>query len=77
MAGRTIRPMEMLGAGLTRMREGDYDAAIPLTGPPEIREFCREANRLAATFKQLSLDNRNLLHKLVSLQDEERRRIAR
>ncbi|WP_247458102.1 histidine kinase [Bradyrhizobium sp. 2] len=77
VAGRTIRPMEMLGAGLTRMREGDYDAAIPLTGPPEIREFCREANRLAATFKQLSLDNRNLLRKLVSLQDEERRRIAR
>lgn len=48
VAGRTIRPMERLGAGLTRMREGDYDAVIPLTGPPEIQQFCREANRLAA-----------------------------
>lgn len=77
VAGRSIRPMEQLGAGLTRMREGDYDAVIPLTGPPDIREFCREANRLAETLTQLSRDNRNLLRKLVSLQDEERRRIAR
>ncbi|GAA0005890.1 histidine kinase [Bradyrhizobium diazoefficiens] len=77
VAGRTIRPMERLGAGLTRMREGDYDAIIPLTGPPEIRGYCREANQLAATLKQLSRDNRDLLRKLVSLQDEERRRIAR
>ncbi|WP_249804301.1 MULTISPECIES: histidine kinase [unclassified Bradyrhizobium] len=77
VAGRTIRPMERLGAGLTRMREGDYDAVIPLTGPPEIQQFCREANRLAATLEQLSRDNRDLLRKLVSLQDEERRRVAR
>ncbi|WP_369539506.1 histidine kinase [Bradyrhizobium japonicum] len=77
VAGRTIRPMEQLGAGLTRMREGDYDAVIPLTGPPEIRGYCREANQLAATLKELSRDNRDLLRKLVSLQDEERRRIAR
>ncbi|WP_249164785.1 histidine kinase [Bradyrhizobium japonicum] len=77
VAGRTIRPMEQLGTGLARMREGDYDAVIPLTGPPEIRESCREAKQLAATLKQLSRDNRDLLRKLVSLQDEERRRIAR
>jgi two-component system sensor histidine kinase UhpB len=77
VAGRAIRPMERLGAGLTRMREGDYNAVIPLTGPPEIRKFCQEANRLAATLKQLSRDNRDLLRRLVSLQDEERRRVAR
>ncbi|WLB54730.1 hypothetical protein [Bradyrhizobium japonicum] len=49
IAGRAIVPMERLGAGLVRMREGDYDTVIPLAGPPEIRQFCQEANRLAAT----------------------------
>ena len=77
VAGRAIRPMERLGAGLTRMRGGDYDSIIPLTGPPEIRKFCQEANQLAGTLKELSRDNRDLLRRLVSLQDEERRRIAR
>lgn len=42
IAGRAaIVPMERLGAGLVRMRERDYDAVIPLVGPPEIRKFCQ------------------------------------
>jgi two-component system, NarL family, sensor histidine kinase UhpB len=77
IAGRAILPMERLGAGLVRMREGGYDTVIPLVGPPEIRKFCQEANRLAATLKDLSSDNRELLRRLVSLQDDERQRIAR
>ena len=77
IAGKAILPMERLGAGLVRMREGDYETVIPLVGPPEIRKFCQEANRLAVTLKDLSLDNRDLLRRLVSLQDDERRRIAR
>ncbi|MET4149046.1 MULTISPECIES: histidine kinase [unclassified Bradyrhizobium] len=77
IAGRAIVPMERLGAGLVQMREGDYDTVIPLVGPPEIRRFCQEANRLALTLKDLSRDNRDLLRRLVSLQDDERRRMAR
>jgi two-component system, NarL family, sensor histidine kinase UhpB len=77
IAGRSIVPMERLGAGLVRMREGDYHTVIPLVGPPEIRQFCREANRLAATLRDLSRDNRDLLRRLVSLQDDERRHMAR
>ena len=41
IAGRAIVPMERLGAGLARLREGDYDKVIPLVGPPEIRRFAR------------------------------------
>lgn len=77
IAGRAIVPMERLGAGLVRLREGDYDTVIPLVGPPEVRRFCQEANRLAGTLKDLSRDNRDLLRRLVSLQDDERRRLAR
>ena len=76
-AGSALRPLQNLGEGLTRMRCGDYATPIPVAGPPEIRQSCEEANALAATLAQLSQDNRDLLHRLVSLQDDERRDLAR
>jgi glucose-6-phosphate-specific signal transduction histidine kinase len=75
--GTALRPLAQLGAGLTRMGNGDYDTAIPMAGPPEIRRSCGEANQLAVTLKRLSRDNRGLLRKLVSVQDDERRELAR
>jgi two-component system sensor histidine kinase UhpB len=75
--GTALRPLAQLGAGLTRMRAGDYETSIPLGGPPEIRKSCEEANQLASTLKRLSWDNRGLLRKLVSVQDDERREVAR
>jgi len=76
-ARSTLRPLQDLGAGLTRIRRGDYATPIPVAGPPEIRQGCEEANALAATLARLSQDNRDLLHRLVSLQDNERRDLAR
>ena len=76
-AGSALRPLQHLGEGLTRMRRGDYTKPIPVGGPPEIRWSCTEANALAATLAQLSQDNRDLMHRLVSLQDDERRDLAR
>src|SRR3954447_8168064 len=76
-AGSALRPLQDLGEGLTRMRGGDYATPIPVGGPPEIRQSCEEANALAETLAQLSQDNRDLLHRLVSLQDDERRDLAR
>jgi two-component system sensor histidine kinase UhpB len=61
--GAAARPLTELRIGLTRIRKGDYDNAIPITGPPEIRKSCEEANELAATLKRLSRDNRELLRK--------------
>jgi two-component system, NarL family, sensor histidine kinase UhpB len=76
-AGAALRPLQSLGEGLTRMRLGDYEGLIELSGPPEIRRSSEEANELARTLKRLSQDNRSLLRKIVSLQDDERRDIAR
>lgn len=76
-AGSTLASLQALSAGLTRMRQGHYGQRIPPSGPPEIRRSCEEANELAATLDTLSRDNRNLLRQMVSLQDDERRQIAR
>jgi two-component system sensor histidine kinase UhpB len=75
--GAALGPLRDLGAGLTRMRNGNYGELIPDSGPPEVRKSCAEANELARTLSQLSHDNRILLRKIMSLQDDERRDLAR
>jgi two-component system sensor histidine kinase UhpB len=77
VAGSALSPLQHLGKGLTRMRNGDYSHPIAVAGPPEIRRSCEEANELARTLDTLSHDNRSLLRKIVSLQDDERRSLAR
>jgi len=72
-----LRPLQNLGDGLTRMRSGDYEQQIAAAGPPEIRTSAREANELARTLNRLSQDNRGLLRRIVSLQDDERQDMAR
>ena len=76
-ARSALDPLRNLGDGLTRMRMGDYERLIPAAGPPEIRKSSLEANELARTLRRLSQDNRGLLRRIVSLQDDERRDMAR
>ena len=76
-ARSALGPLRNLGDGLTRMRMGDYERLIPAAGPPEIRKSSLEANELARTLRRLSRDNRGLLRRIVSLQDDERRDMAR
>lgn len=75
--GSAIRPLQELQAGLARLRAGHYDTMIASAGPPEIRRSCEAANQLARTLRHLSQDNRDLLRRLVSVQDDERRELAR
>jgi two-component system sensor histidine kinase UhpB len=75
--GSAIRPLQELQAGLTRLRAGSYETMIASEGPPEIRRSCEAANQLALTLRRLSHDNRDLLRRLVSVQDDERRELAR
>lgn len=75
--GTALRPLQDLADGLTRIRNGSYGTLIPVAGPPEIRRSCEQANDLARRLHALSGDNRDLLRKIVSLQDDERRDIAR
>jgi signal transduction histidine kinase len=75
--GAALQPLAQLGAGLTRMRNGNYDTMIPVAGPPEIKRSCEEANQLASTLGRLSRDNVALLRKIVSVADEERSELAR
>ena len=72
-----LGPLQSLGDGLTRMRSGDYGHPIAPAGPPEICKSAQAANELARTLNRLSQDNRGLLRRIVSLQDDERQDMAR
>jgi two-component system sensor histidine kinase UhpB len=72
-----LRPLRDLGTGLARLRDGHYTDRIACAGPPEIRESCDAANELADTLTRLNRENRSLMRKIVSIQDDERRDIAR
>ena len=76
-ARSALGSLQNLGDGLTRMRMGNYAHLIPTSGPAEIRKSSLEANELARTLNRLSQDNRGLLRRIVSLQDDERRDMAR
>jgi two-component system sensor histidine kinase UhpB len=77
IAGAALRPLRDLAAGLSRIRNGDYDGLLVPAGPPEIRKSCEEVNELARTLSRLNEDNRGLLRKIVSLRDDDRQELAR
>jgi len=74
---QALRPLLDLSNGLMRLRAGNYTERIPGAGPPEIRRSCEAANELAATLTVLNRENRELLRRVVNIQDDERRHIAR
>jgi two-component system sensor histidine kinase UhpB len=75
--GAALRPLRDLADGLARLRIGDFSKKVDCSGPPEIRESCLSVNELAVTLSRFSSDNRSLLRRIVSIQDEERRDISR
>jgi two-component system sensor histidine kinase UhpB len=75
--GRAVRPLRDLGTAVARLRDGDYAHRVASYGPPEIRQSCEAVNELADTLTYLDRENRTLLRRMVSLQDDERRDIAR
>src|SRR5258708_6135481 len=75
--GATLRPLNGIAAGLTRLRTGDYDVRLACEGPPEIRKSCLELNDLASTLSGLSSENTRLLRRLVVLEEQERRDLSR
>ena len=75
--GSALRPLKNLGLGLARLRAGNHGEPIRPEGPPEIASSCVAANDLGSTLEAIHRENASLLRKMVSIQDDERRGIAR
>ncbi len=74
---RLLRPIKTVGEALILLDAGNYDVAVPEGGPPEIADICGKLNRLAATLKATLSENHRLAQRIICIQDEERKDLAR
>ncbi len=77
VVSRALAPLEALSQAMTRIEAGSYDARVEPGGAPELAAICARLNHLAATLGEAVEDKRQLAERAVSLQDLERKEIAR
>jgi two-component system sensor histidine kinase UhpB len=75
--GAALRPLERLNAGLAALGRRDYGARLPDAAAPEFAPLIARFNGLGRSLESAERDNRALRARLVSIQDEERKEIAR
>ena len=77
MIAYLLKPIRSVGDALMVLEAGRYDVVVPEKGPPEISDICRKLNRLAATLEHTIAENRRLAQRIICVQDEERKDLAR
>jgi two-component system sensor histidine kinase UhpB len=74
---RALAPIGNLGQAVTALEAGRYHVHVPLNGSPELVDICGKVNSLAGTLERTTNENRQLSEMLVTLQDDERKELAR
>jgi two-component system sensor histidine kinase UhpB len=77
VVSRALAPIQALSEAMTKIESGGYDTRVKPDGPPELAAICTKLNHLAAALGDAVEDKRRLAERVVSLQDVERKEIAR
>jgi two-component system, NarL family, sensor histidine kinase UhpB len=77
VVGRALAPLEKLAQAMTEIEAGHYEARVEPGGAPELAAICTKLNHLAMTLGDAVEEKRKLAERAVSLQDIERKEIAR
>ncbi|WGD54772.1 histidine kinase [Bradyrhizobium sp. CB1650] len=77
VVGRALEPLQALAQVMAELEGGRYGARVKPGGAPELAAICAKLNHLAATLGDAVEDKRRLAERAVSLQDQERKEIAR
>ena len=77
VVSRALAPIQSLSEAMTNIEAGRYDTRVKPGGSPELAAICAKLNHLAATLGDAVEDKRRLAERAVSLQDVERKEIAR
>ena len=77
VVSRALRPIHALGEAMTAIEAGRYDTRVEPNGSPELAAICRKLNHLASVLRTSVEEKRRLAERVVSLQDAERKEIAR
>lgn len=74
---RALAPLRQIASAMLAIEGGDYSIRVMPAGSPELADICARLNHLAAALGAAVEDKRRLAERVVSLQDVERREIAR
>jgi len=74
---RALRPAQSIVTSLEKMQQGDLTVRLPHFDLLEWQQTSTAINKLAANQQRLLSDRKKLTFKLITLQDEERRYLAR
>lgn len=77
VVGRALAPISALSQAITKIESGSYDTRVKVEGSPELAAICEKVNHLAAALGAAVGDKQRLAERVVSLQDVERKEIAR
>jgi len=77
VVSRALAPLQSLSQAMTDIEAGGYDTRVRPGGSPELAAICGKLNHLAATLGEAVEEKRQLAERAVSLQDAERKEIAR
>jgi two-component system sensor histidine kinase UhpB len=77
VVSRALGPIQALSEAMTKIEAGGYDTRVKPGGSPELAAICTKLNHLAAALGDAVEDKRRLAERAVSLQDLERKEIAR
>ncbi|MEO6840795.1 MAG: histidine kinase [Bradyrhizobium sp.] len=77
VVSRALAPLQSLSRAMTSIEAGAYDTRVKPAGSPELAAICTQLNHLAATLGDVVEAKRRLAETAVSLQDAERKEIAR
>ncbi|MCJ2025673.1 ATP-binding protein [Methylobacterium sp. J-067] len=73
---RILAPLRRLGEALTQLEHHDYTARLAPPGTPELAVISERFNKVAGALAQTRSANASLNQKLLTAQDDERRRTA-
>jgi two-component system sensor histidine kinase UhpB len=77
VVGRALAPIAALSQAITKIEAGSYDTSVKVEGSPELAAICEKVNHLAAALGTAVGDKQRLAERVISLQDVERKEIAR
>src|ERR1700704_3552661 len=77
VVSRALAPLQALSKAMTDIEAGFYDVRVEPGGAPELAAICSKLNHVTATLGDAMEEKRRLAERAVSLQDLERKEIAR
>jgi len=74
--GRVLDPLTGLSAGLAELERARYQVRLPRPQPQELAAITERFNALAGALEAARAENLRLNHRIITAQDDERRRTA-